>query len=361
MKFREKTKDCRLTVKARASFGESIDERELDRFARVYLRGFFKPQQIKRSTVVYTGPVGISLYERLQSPVTKRDFLFILEQIIVAVQKLQANHLPCRHLVLDLHHVYINEVTKEVQFLYLPVADRQGDADLVDFIESVVYSIHPATEADRDFIARFTYFFKGLDPFGIQKLETFVAKEDRGVVNIIKKQNSGQSGYMTDKRQHYYDHYDSQDAASDDDPTGLLSEDEMAPYDEEATGLLGEDEATGLLGEEDDGTALLTPEEEPEHVPTLLRVSTGESIGIRKPVFRLGKDSSCVDYFVTNNPAVSRSHADIVTRGHAYFVVDLHSKNHTYINDREIPVQCETEIYNGDRLRLGDEEFLFHA
>ncbi len=361
MKFREKTKDCRLFVKTRASFGETIDERELDRFARVYLRGFFKPQQIKRNAVVYTGPVGISLYERLKNPVTKRDFLFILEQIVVAVQKLQANHLPCRNLVLDIHHVYINEVTKEVQFIYLPVADRQGEADLVDFIESVVYSVHPADENDRDFISRFTYFFKALDPFDIQKLEKFVAREDRSVVNIIKKQNSGQSGYMTDKRQHYYDHYDSREEAFDDDPTGLLSEEEdVEPYDEEATGLLRDEEATGLLCEEEDGTALLAPEKDKEHFPTLIRVSTEECICINKPVFRLGKERSYVDYFVANNPAVSRSHADIITRGNAYFVVDLNSKNHTYINNREIPVQCETEIYNGDRLRLGDEEFIFN-
>ena len=93
--------------------------------------------------------------------------------------------------------------------------------------------------------------------------------------------------------------------------------------------------------------------------PTLFRTLTEETISVNKPVFRIGKERSYVDYFVTNNNAVSRSHADIITRGSKYFVIDLNSKNHTYINDQMIAVQCETEIRDGDRLKLGNEEFVF--
>ena len=64
---------------------------------------------------------------------------------------------------------------------------------------------------------------------------------------------------------------------------------------------------------------------------------------------------------MTNNIAVSRSHADIITRGARYFVMDLNSKNHTYINNQEIPIHCEVEIHDGDRLKLGNEEFVFNA
>lgn len=82
---------------------------------------------------------------------------------------------------------------------------------------------------------------------------------------------------------------------------------------------------------------------------------------MNKPVFRLGKERSYVDYFVTNNIAVSRSHADIITRNGQFYIVDLNSKNHTYINDQILPVHCEIEINDGDRLKLGNEEFIFHA
>ena len=93
--------------------------------------------------------------------------------------------------------------------------------------------------------------------------------------------------------------------------------------------------------------------------PELYRVLTGEVIKVNKPVFRIGKERSYVDYFVTNNNAVSRSHADIITRESGYFVIDLNSTNRTYINNVPLPVMEETRIREGDILRLGNETFEF--
>ncbi len=381
MKFKAKAKDCQLLVKAKTSIGESIDEKELDRFSRVYLRGFLKPKMVRRNLIEYTGPVGISLYERLKKPTTKREFLFILEQIVVAVQKLQANGMGLNNLVMDLQHVYINEVTKEIQFIYIPtMKNGLQNLNLVEFIESIAYSVKPADNKDNDFVARFIYFFKAMVPFDINKVESFVAKEDRSVINTIKKQNAGQSGFMTDKPQHYYDHYAGKEKSEDDDPTGLLVEDDdptgllvddeddptgLLVDDDEPTGLLNaddNDEATGHLSDndaDDDATGLLVGDDADILFPTLFRVLTEETISINKPVFRIGKERSYVDYFVTNNIAVSRSHADIITRGSKYFVKDLNSKNHTYINNHELPIYMEVEIHDGDRLKLGNEEFIF--
>lgn len=384
MKFKAKAKDCQLIVKAKASFGESIDEKELDRFSRVYMRGFLKPRLVKKNLIEYTGPVGISLYERLKRPISKRDFFFILEQIVVVTQKLKANNMGINNLVMNLQYVYINEVTKEVQFIYIPMANGLQNLNLIEFIETVTYSAKPADTNDNDFVSRFIYFFKAMNPFDINKVEAFVEKEDRSVVNTIKKQNAGQSGFMTNKQQHYYDHYDEKKKEqSDDEETGLLSEDDDSTGllaedgDDDATGLLGgDDEATGLLNncdDEDEATGLLSYGDESEETgllvennssvrfPTLFRVLTEETISVNKPVFRIGKERSYVDYFVNNNIAVSRSHADIITRGSKYFVIDLNSKNHTYINNQEIPIHMEFEIHDNDRLKLGNEEFVFNV
>lgn len=375
MKVSAKTKDCRLLVKVKASFCENFDEIALEAFARTYLRGFLKPKLVKKHIIEYSGPVGISLYERLKKPITKRDFLFIMEQIVVAVQKIHSNNLLLNRLLLDIKYCFINDVTKEIQFLYVPTKKELNNHGVIAFMESIIYSVTPAAEKDTDFISRFVYFLKGLKGFDPEKVEKFIAKEDRSVVNTIKKQNAGQSGFMTSKHKSYYDHYDKkQDEIGedtdildegDDEATGILDEEDEATgmLDEEdaaATGLL-DDEATGLLSEdEEEGTALLD-ETVNVHFPSLFRVLTEETISINKPVFRIGKERSYVDYFVTNNNAVSRSHADIITRGSNYFVIDLNSKNHTYINDQMLPVQCETEIRNGDRLKLGNEKFIFNV
>lgn len=360
MKFKAKAKDCQLLVKAKTRYGETIDEKELDRFSRVYLRGFLKPKLVKKNVIEYTGPVGVSLYERFKKPMTKRDFLFIIEHVVVAVQKLQANSMALNNLVMNPQYTYVNEVTKEVQFLYLPITTGFQNINLLDYIESIAYSVKPADGNAADFVSRFVYFFKALKPFDITKVEAFVAKEDRSVVNTIKKQNAGQSGFMTNKQRHYYDHYDNKGSAKndDDDPTGLLNED-----DDDPTGLLneGDDDPTGLLAEDDDPTGLLAGNNANAKFPSLFRILTEETIIINKPVFRIGKERSYVDYFVTNNIMVSRGHADIITRGSRYFVKDLNSKNHTYINNHELPILAEIEIHDGDRLKLANEEFIFNV
>ena len=337
MKYKVKTVDCQLIVRAKTSFKDTIEESELDRFSRIYLRGFLKPKLIRSGVIEYTGPVGISLYDRLRKPVTKRDFLFIMEQISVAVQKLETNRLYLKNVVLDLHNVFINEVTKEIQFMYLPLKSADNTYNIVTFIESIVYSAKPAEEKDMEYVSRFIYSFQAMQKFDAKALEQYITREDRSVVNTIQKQNMNQSGFMTDKQQHYYEHYDQKNQEDDDEATGLLIEDD--------------DEATGLLEEN----------REYVHYPTLYRVLTNESILINKPVFRIGKERSYVDYFVGNNIAVSRNHADIITRGGQYFIKDLNSKNHTYINSQMIPVQTEIEIFDGDCIRLGNEEFVFNA
>ncbi|MCD7803109.1 MAG: FHA domain-containing protein [Clostridiales bacterium] len=392
MKFKTKIKDCQLVVRGKTSFGEAIDEGEFDRFSRVFMRGFLKPRRVKKNQIEFTGPVGVSLSERLKKPITKREFLFIIEQIVVAVKKLYANNFTINHLVMSLQNVYFNEVTREVQFLYFPTTAGNNGANLIAFIEEIVYSVKPADERDNEFAARFLYFFRSLNPFDINKIEAFVAKEDRSVVNTIRKQHSVPSGFMTDKPRQYYEHYrgreepdeDATGLMDDEEATGLMDDEEATGLmDDEATGLIGEEEATGLLDDEeatglldesDGATELLDEEYDGEeatgllrenrvnvHYPILFRVLTEERIRVNKPVFRIGKEQSYVDYFVSSNNAVSRSHADIITRGRRHFVKDLNSKNRTYINGMELPPMCEVEIHDGDTLKLGNEEFVFRA
>lgn len=373
MKFKEKVKDCHLVIRVKTSFGEKIDERELDRFARIYLRGFLKPKLIKKNNIEYIGPVGISLQKRLEKTVSKRDFLFIVEHIAVAIQKLEANKMPVSNLVMDIRNVYINEVTKEIQFLYVPVEVKKEEADIYKFMESIIYSAKPEMGEDTEYISRFVYFFKSLQSFDANKIEQFVTREDKSVVQTIKKHNLGQSGFMTDKQQHYYEHYEERNSEVEEEATGLLDEEDTGLLEEyEATGLLEEEEATGLLGEYeatgllmDDGPTILMPEDDEIimktiHYASLDRLSTGETISLNKPVFRIGKERSYVDYFVTDNNTVSRSHADIITRGNRHYVVDLNSKNHTYLNGQMLEPQCEEELHEGDILKLAREEFVFH-
>ncbi len=93
--------------------------------------------------------------------------------------------------------------------------------------------------------------------------------------------------------------------------------------------------------------------------PILVRRKNNEKIPVNKPVFRIGKEKSYVDYFVSDNTAVSRSHADIITRDGKFFIVDTNSTNHTYVNGAMIQSNMETPLNSGDTVRLANEEFEF--
>ncbi len=93
--------------------------------------------------------------------------------------------------------------------------------------------------------------------------------------------------------------------------------------------------------------------------PHLVRTKNNEKIPLNKPVFRIGKERSYVDYFVADNTAVSRSHANIINHNGEFFVVDTNSTNHTYVNGGMIQSNTEVKLSHGTKLRLANEEFEF--
>lgn len=93
--------------------------------------------------------------------------------------------------------------------------------------------------------------------------------------------------------------------------------------------------------------------------PHLIREKNNEKIELNKPVFRIGKEKSYVDYFIGDNSAISRSHANIISRDGEYFAVDTNSTNHTYVNGQMIQSNVETKIVHGTKIKLGNENFEF--
>lgn len=94
--------------------------------------------------------------------------------------------------------------------------------------------------------------------------------------------------------------------------------------------------------------------------PYLIRKKNNEKISLNKPVFRIGKERSYVDYFIGDNTAISRSHANFISRDGQFLVVDTNSTNHTFVNGAMIQSNQEVPIAHGDVVRLANEDFEFH-
>lgn len=92
-------------------------------------------------------------------------------------------------------------------------------------------------------------------------------------------------------------------------------------------------------------------------VPYLLRVKNNEKVMLSKEIIRIGKERSFVDYFIGDNSAVSRSHANVISRDGKIYILDTNSTNHTYVNGQIIQSNMEIEIKQGDKIKLANEEF----
>lgn len=384
MKISAKARKNRLNVRVRLSLSERINTSEIDFLQKRVIMGLLKPKQLRKRLIEYTGPAAISLQERMKKPITKSEFLLMMAQLTDINRKMRSNNLLAKNICLDMRYVFSIESTGELQFLYIPIESSFVGADFLGFMSALVYEAKPFEGQSSEYISAFAFQLRSLDTFDVDKIEAYIAREDRSVMEKIKRGPLDSRGAITDKHSSCDDDLnmdtgklDASDRISDadfdyDEATGLLDQSEMFARSGEIAAFDGTD-SYASSDEKPGETALLNGPEDfssqrvesgpstPSAKAYLYRVQTDEKIALNKPVFRIGKERSYVDYFVSNNGAVSRSHADIIMRGSRFYIRDLNSKNRTFINGNAVAPEYETELNDGDNIRLANEEFVFHA
>ena len=105
------------------------------------------------------------------------------------------------------------------------------------------------------------------------------------------------------------------------------------------------------------------PQEVPpafRHSAILTRVSTGERKEVAGNMIRIGRQRDAVDFMITGNKSVSHTHASIVRGADGnYYLYDLESKNHTYLNGERLVSGRDYQLHNNDQIRLANEDFIF--
>ena len=119
----------------------------------------------------------------------------------------------------------------------------------------------------------------------------------------------------------------------------------------------GETTVLGVGGGVGETTVLSSAPQQVSFRPYLIRMKNNEKIYLDKSVFKMGKEKSYVDYFIGDNPAISRSHADFMVRDEKVYVVDRNSTNHTYVNGQMIQSNVEVSLEQGAKVKLANEEF----
>lgn len=328
-KLKVSIKKSTVTAMMKAGRKERINETELSQLARIKPCGIMHVTKTKKDSVTYTCPANINLTDRLKKAVSKYDFFFMMEQIVIMVEDVYNNGLNVNSVRFNMDDVYINEMTKEMYFIYFPIVGGQESADIVGFIENIIYTMTPVINEDTNYISRFMYYVRSFHGFNGNAIEKYISREERAVVNVLK--NKAVTMQQTMQQQ-------------------IMQQ-----------VMQGSMDGTTVLS--DDGISVQQIQQmQPVnyHFASLTRQVTGEKIELGKPSFVLGKNPEKSDYAVAGNTNISRVHAVITTRNGRYYVMDQNSTNGTFINGRIIKAGQETEILPGDCLMLANEEFIFN-
>lgn len=334
-KLKVSIKKSTVTAMMKAGRKERINETELSQLARIKPCGIMHVTKTKKDSVTYTCPANINLTDRLKKAVSKYDFFFMMEQIVIMVEDVYNNGLNVNSVRFNMDDVYINEMTKEMYFIYFPIVRGQESADIVGFIENIIYTMTPVINEDTNYISRFMYYVRSFHGFNGNAIEKYISREERAVVNVLKNKA------VTMQQQ-------------------IMQQQTMQQQIMQQV-MQGSMDGTTVLS--DDGISVQQIQQmQPVnyHFASLTRQVTGEKIELGKPSFVLGKNPEKSDYAVADNTNISRVHAVITMRNGRYYVMDQNSTNGTFINGRIIKAGQETEILPGDCLMLANEEFIFN-
>lgn len=371
-----------VNLKIKYCFWEKIAFPEYAIIAQNGYYGLLKPSIIERTSLYYEPFSGIQLKELLESSLPYGEIIRIIEQILLVVMETQEIGVPRTSLILDLNWIFYNSDISEVQMICSSDVSKGKNYSLLNLIYEILKTYSTEETSDLNFRRRFIEYLDKLGCEDIYRIEDFLFREKKGIVLSVR------DGYYSrlyirlsdsQKKLKCVDaikkdielsksslEYDDSELTGymyeEDEPTGLYEENDV----DEPTGLYEEDNDS-LTDVKEKGDMLAEPRQVSERknrekqsaCPRLIRKSTGEIVYINKSSFRLGREEGSVDYCIYENKKVSRAHADLVLRGEQWYIVDLKSKNRTFVNDKALQANVETPLQNGDIIKLDNEEFVF--
>ena len=392
-------------------YPEAINERELNAIAHGIFENLIPVHaEVNKKGVALTGSIVdmMPLQSYFSGVVSKKMFLGVIMQLVAVVKDCEKNLMNVNNLMLDWHSIFLDPRTKKIKCIFWPIVNNQHPYGLAEFFYDLPFRVVFTKHEDHGYMNTYLNYFKNHSIFSINGFEKtlfeiigkpvenksylpsdsskigdskrFSAKQEEGKSKnapiaydpfsapVVKEEVSmfcTSCGKQNIESAKFCVHCGTPFKLVETPlPPKSTSASETNVYESAArksdTQSFSE---TTVLGAEpyDTGTTVLGVEmgEEPTF-PYLIREKTQDKISVDKPSFRIGKESRYCDYFIPNNNAISRSHADILTKDRRYYIIDHNSTNKTYVEGRVIPVEKEVEIFSGTKLRLANEDFVFY-
>ncbi len=383
------------------SYPETINER-IYRAIATGTYDCFLPMEIKtkrKDIILYCNIQDfMSLDTYLNQSVTRKMFLDVVAQVIKIIRKCESCTINANNLDLNVDRMFVNPQTKKLTCIYWPIVNNQNASPAEPFFRQLRYQCIFDKNEDRGYLDSYESFFQNQQPFslnnfdklikslmGKQKGPTHMPSSELGKTNeketMVQANNTieydpfvnskasesvtaktsniifcRQCGEQNPSNANFCSRCGTQLKVSQSSPQQPL------PQPQNTVDFSQYNQGTVVLGAEnyESGTTLLDSSyRDPIVYSFLIREKTNERITITKAVFHIGTDQNKNDYVISDNNAVSHNHAEILEKDGHYYIKDLHSTNHTFVDGKEIMPNEEVAIQPNTKIRLANEFFLF--
>ena len=358
LRFSEKNGEVCIHCKFMGS--EMLNEAEYNYFIDNRIKGWLVPRSAAADKLEFTGARGIPLMHLLKSGVDTKKYFRIVSNLLDILEVAENCGFNMQNIVLDLDFVTVSPENCDIHLFYLPLWYNESFNDgIVNCLRKISTYAKYADQNTYANIDSFMNYVIGMRVFSIYQTKEYIRETCPELF--------GQS----------YDHRQFSRPAQQEQPirtprvipsvqqSGDTHQFNIPKPVKAPVPVMQKPEPKVLpsINEEKRQPLPELIKQERPHVevryPTLTRRSTGVTVNISKPVFRIGKERDRVDFCVTENRTVSRVHATIYTRDGSCFIEDNNSTNKTYINGTPLLPEREIKLKSGDVLTLSNEEFDF--
>ncbi len=312
----------------------------------------FEVQENKKGTTLsFYFDSAISLPDFLKmSVLSKRLFVYILNQFLRVTRAVEFNHLNKNLVVYDIRYIYIEPQSWHVRFLYMPIQPIEIPGTCRSALKELIQHATFDPNETLDYVQEFIRLINNNSVFSLLELENFAKRHD-GKAQEEKNKVCLQCDFLLSTSDMECPVCGKKCGRHISKSRGQVpvNGEPLSEHDDSV-------EPRYSIGEDGNGGISFFKAANDRTIHKIvLRGKSGDII-IKKTPFRLGKQVDIVDYCIKNN-AVSRRHAEIIISGTKCYVVDLNSTNGTFINGRRLPADFQAEIKNNDILVFGNEQF----
>ena len=287
--------------------------------------------------------------------ITKVEFIVLAETIYNSIEECKKNDiLKENNIMLNGDSIYINPVDEKIYLIYIPLNESITN-DIFDDLETTMKKLLinkiKVRDGDRDFRQEILEKMKNKELEVLERTKIRTHKKEEDKIKPFKEDYTP----IYEKSVDYEDSYKSKKGFKKilKEMFGFIKledikDDILNNIDNVKNRLLDDDfdsDDTVILN---DKIGYLV-----EHNKTYKK-----RIEIDKDEFIIGRFKEVVDYNIVNK-TVGKIHSKIIKRGNKFYLIDLDSKNGTYINSSKLKPNIPCEIKVGSVIVFSNAKYTF--